>query len=408
MSEQNMLFQPVKIGSITLKNRIIRSATYEGMCDSQGMPTDEYLNLYSKLAQNNIGAIITGCTYITKSGRVMQPKQAGIDDDAKIERYRQVTDQVHSHNGKIFMQLIHSGRQTIPEAVNGNVKGVSAKRSPYFRSIPKPLNTEEAFSMAQCFAEAALRCKKSGFDGVQIHVAHGYLIHQFLLPSINNRRDIFGVDKKSGIGTHFLGVVIDSIRDKCGTDFPLLVKVSCGDDYFNGFSKDNFVQLIRFLDHKKVDAIEISYGTMDHALSIFRGKRVPIDAILQYNPRYKSNNTFIRTMRRRILYPFKKLQMKMFTLTYNLPYAKIAKQHTQIPVICIGGFRAKQEMIDAVGRGETDFISLCRPFICEPDLVNKLIANDSYKAKCLDCNMCAVMCDSPNSTKCYFGKAIQP
>lgn len=407
MSENNELFQPTKIGSISLQNRIIRSGTYEGMCDSQGMPTDEYINLYSNLAQNNIGAIITGCTYISKCGRVMQPKQAGIDDDAKIDRYKQVTNKVHSHNGKIFMQILHSGRQTTREAIDGSVRGVSAKISPYFGSIPKPLNTEEALSITQSFAEAALRCKKCGFDGIQIHAAHGYLIHQFILPSINNRKDIFGIDKKSGIGTHFLGVIIDKIRDKCGTDFPLLVKVSAEDDYYNGFKGDNFVQLIRFLDHKKVDAIEISYGTMDHALSIFRGKSVPIDLILQYNPRYKSQNKFVRALRKRILYPFKKLQIKMFSPMYNLPYAKIAKQHIQIPVICVGGFRTKQEMIGAVGRGETDFVSLCRPFICEPDLVNKLMANDSYKAKCLDCNMCAVMCDSGNPTRCYYGKHLQ-
>ena len=406
MSGKNKLFQPVKIGKLVLRNRIFRSATFEGRCDTQGAPTDEYLNLYSNLAKNSMGAIITGFAYISNCGRAMQPGQAGIDNDSKIPAYKSITDCVHSYNGRIFMQIAHCGRQTIAKAVGGVVCGASTKRSSYFGSTPKKLNTEETLSLAQCFADAALRCKKTGFDGIQIHAAHGYLIHQFILPSINNRKDIFGIDKKIGIGTHFLEVIIDKIRDKCGNDFPVLVKVSAGDDYRNNFNQNHFVQLIRFLDYKKAAAIEISYGTMDHALSIFRGRSVPLDSILKYTPKYQTLGLFGRVLRKRILYPFMKPRIKMFKPMYNLPYAKIAKQHTQIPIICVGGFRTKQEMMGAVERKETDFVSLCRPFICEPDLVTKLMANDCYKAKCLDCNMCAAMCDSPNSTRCYFGKAV--
>ena len=147
----------------------------------------------------------------------MQSKQAGIDDDLKIDVYKRITDKVHSQNGRIFMQIAHAGRQTIAKAAGGVVKGASTKRSTYFGSSPKKLNTEETLTLAQYFADAALRCKKAGFDGVQIHAAHGYLIHQFILPSINNRKDIFGIDKKTGIGTHFLEVIIDKIREECGS-----------------------------------------------------------------------------------------------------------------------------------------------------------------------------------------------
>ncbi|MBU2634779.1 MAG: NADH:flavin oxidoreductase [Nanoarchaeota archaeon] len=406
MNEISELFQPLKIGSLILRNRILRSATFEGACDIQGCPTDGYLNLYSVLAKNNIGAIITGFAHISKCGRAMHPGQAGIDDDSKIPSYKRITDHVHVNNGKIIMQIDHCGRQSVDRAVDGSVRGVSTKKSTYFGSIPKKLTTEEAISLTQRFADAALRCQKAGFDGVQLHAAHGYLVHQFILPSINNRKDIFGVDRKIGIGTYFLGLIIDAIREKCSSDFPLLIKVSASDDYWNNFSQDNFVQLISFLDHKKVDAIEISYGTMDHALSIFRGRSIPLDLILEYNPKYKTHGMLGRFLRKKILYPFVKPRVKIFTPTYNLPYAKIAKKHTQIPIICVGGFRTKQEMTDAIERNETDFVSLCRPFICEPDLVDKLMANDSYTAKCLDCNMCAVMCDSSNPTRCYLGKNL--
>ncbi|MCD4779022.1 MAG: NADH:flavin oxidoreductase [Candidatus Omnitrophica bacterium] len=406
MNEKNILFQPGKIGNLTLRNRIFRSATFEGMCDSHGVPTEKYLTLYTALAKNCIGAIITGFAYISDCDRAMQPGQAGIESDDKIVFYKRITDRVHSYHSRIFMQIAHCGRQTIATAVGGVVRGASTKKSSYFGGAPKKLTTEETLSLSQCFADAALRCKKSGFDGVQIHAAHGYLVHQFILPSVNNRKDIFGIDKKTGIGTYFLEVIIDKVRDKCGSDFPLLIKISAGDDYLKTFNRNHFIQLIRFLDGKKVDGIEISYGTMDHALSIFRGQSIPLDLILRYTPRYQTQTLFGRVLRKRIIYPFMKPRIKMFTPMYNLLYAKIAKQHTQIPVICVGGFRTKQEMIGAVERKETDFVSLCRPFICEPDLVTELMSNDCYKAKCLDCNMCAVMCDSPNSTRCYFGKAI--
>ncbi|MBU2102522.1 MAG: NADH:flavin oxidoreductase [Candidatus Omnitrophota bacterium] len=400
----NDLFSPAHIGKVTLANRIVRSATYEGMCDNQGFPTDAYLAHYSGLAKNSIGAIITGFTYISSCGRAMHPRQGGIDDDSKITAYRRVTDHVHSLEGKIFMQIAHCGRQTVAKAVRGPVRGVSTKRSSYFGGIPKKLTTEEALALGQRFADAALRCKEAGFDGVQIHAAHGYLVHQFILSSINNRNDIFGVDQKTGIGTHFLEVVIDKIREICGSDFPVMVKISSGDDYRNNFSQEHFIHLIRFLGYKSVDAIEISYGTMDYALSIFRGRSVPLDLILKYTPKYDTYGIVGRFLRKRFLYPFVKSRLKMFTPMYNLSYAKIAKQYTGVPIICVGGFRKKQEMAGALERNETDFVSLCRPFICEPDLVSKLMANDGYTAKCLDCNMCAVMCDSSNATRCYLGK----
>lgn len=398
------LFEPIKIGNLILRNRIVRSATFEGMCDDKGFPTDAYCDLYDRLAKNGIGAIITGFAYISPCGRAMHPGQAGIDEDAKIPVYKRITDSVHQRDGKIIMQIAHSGRQTVAQAVGGDIKGAFGRRSAYFGGNPKPLTTKEAIAAAQDFAEAALRAKKAGFDGVQLHAAHGYLIHEFILPSLNTRTDEFGIDRESGIGTQFLKTVIEETRVRCGMDFPVLVKVSAGDDYRNNFTQDQFVQLIRFLDRVGVDAIEVSYGTMDDALSIFRGESVPIDTILKHNPCYGTGNAFRRFLRKEIIYPFVKSRIRMFTPAYNLPDAKIAKRHTRIPIICVGGFRKKQEMAEAINNSETDLISLCRPFICEPDLVGKISKNDSYVSKCVNCNICAVMCDSGRPTKCYFGK----
>jgi 2,4-dienoyl-CoA reductase-like NADH-dependent reductase (Old Yellow Enzyme family) len=169
------------------------------MADPEGIPTEEYLQLYKTLARNDIGVIITGFAYITPEGKAMHPGQAGIYSRFLIPYYRKITDEVHLQCGRIFMQIAHTGRQTLQSVTNEDVVGVSGKSSIYFKEKPRTLTTEEIFSLIDKFGNAAHHAKDSGFDGIQIHAAHGYLLHQFILPSINKRKDEFCIDKNTGI-----------------------------------------------------------------------------------------------------------------------------------------------------------------------------------------------------------------
>lgn len=393
------IFEKVNIGKLELKNRIIRSATFEGMADGKGFPRQEYIDFYKKLAENGVGAIITGFAYISQDGKAMQPGQVGVDSEEKIPVFRKLTETVHNSDCLIFKQIAHTGRQTLESVTGKKVIGVSAKKSIYFNQKPEVLSTEHAYRIIEDFGNAALICKKSGFDGVQIHAAHGYLIHQFLTPAINNRADEFAIDKNTGIGTFFLEKIIENVRQKCGNYFPILVKISGSDDLNPKFNQQKFIELVKFLDKQKVNAIEISYGTMDYALNIFRGD-VPVNLILKKNPIYKSDNSIKKFVIKSLVFPVLKMKLKPFSPTYNLDYALIARKFTKIPVISVGGFRTGLEIGEAIKKG-IDFVGLSRPLICESDFVRKLEADIVYKSKCTNCNYCAIMCDTENRTKCY-------
>lgn len=398
------LFEAARMGPCLMKNRIFRSATFEGMCDAQGRPLEEYQHLYEQLASGGVGGIITGFAYISPEGKAMQPGQAGIDCEEMVKYFRPVTELVHQSGCKIFMQLAHTGRQTRKIETGREVWGVSSKRSRYFLGSPRKLSTEQVYFLIEQFGKAAFYAKEAGFDGVQVHAAHGYLIHQFLLPSINNREDEFGINPKTKIGTKFLEHVLEEIRNKCGKDFALLVKISAGDDYFTRFTKTQFASLISFLDTQKVDGLEISYGTMDNALNIFRGD-IPLKVILKHNPVFKKSKSNIPKLIHNVLiYCAMRIKLKPFKPTYNLGYAKIAKSLTDIPIISVGGFRKGAEIRDSLENGFIDFVSLSRPFICESDFADKLRQDENYTSQCVNCNICAVMCDSDQPTRCYKRK----
>jgi 2,4-dienoyl-CoA reductase-like NADH-dependent reductase (Old Yellow Enzyme family) len=393
------MFNKANLGCHQLQNRIIRSATYEGMCDKNGFPTEAYEKLYTSLASEEIGALITGFTFVSNQGRAMQEHQAGIETDAKIDIYKRIVEKVKKTDTKIYMQLAHTGRQTRSKITGEPVVGVSGKKSFYFNEKPVVLTADEIYTILDQFVEAAVRAQKSGFDGIQLHAAHGYLLHQLILPALNKRSDSFKVDSHWKIGIHHLDYLIDEIHNKCTEQFTILLKVSSGDDYCRTFKKESFVNLIEFLDTKPIDGIEVSYGTMDYAFSIFRGNS-PIETAFKVNPLLRDKKFIEKTIWKHVLSHFVKYKIKRFIPTYNLDSALLAKAHTSIPIICVGGFRTAEHINHALEKG-IDFVSMCRPFIAEPDLISNIKKDNSHVSKCINCNLCAVMCDSGKPTQCY-------
>jgi 2,4-dienoyl-CoA reductase-like NADH-dependent reductase (Old Yellow Enzyme family) len=396
----DILFTPIRLGTLTARNRIVRSATYEGAADGEGRIGDAYVAMYDELAATGVGLIITGFTAISREGRAMQPLQARLDSVESVEAFRRMTRAVHRHGTPVVLQLAHAGRQTRSIMTGSQPVSCTRRRSVYFREKPRMLTDEEIRGIIVQFASSAVLAQEAGFDGIQLHAAHGYLLHQFLLRDVNRRTDRYGIDPFTGIGTTLLEEVVDAVRERCGADFPILVKISGETDFHHAFYPHAFDHLVMVLHRLQVAAIEISYGTMDHAMNIFRGD-VPLPLVLRHNPLFATDAPVRRAVTRSFLRNVILPAFLPFTPMYNLEYAERAKVSTTVPVISVGGFRSRDEMEAALAAGRTDLVAMSRPFLREPDLVARMQAGERWVSACTHCNQCVVMCDAPRLTKCH-------
>lgn len=399
MENKNILLTELHLRNMTLPNRIIRSATYEGWGETDGTPRVGLADVYSRLAHGGVGTIITGFVFTSQEGRAMHPGQCGIDDDVAIEPWRRIVDTVRdiNPNVKLVMQIAHTGRQTRKHVTGRQVVGASSKACSYFKVRPKPLDEERIESIIREFADAAFRARTAGFDAVQIHAAHGYLIHQFLSPWTNTRTDRWAAPPL------LLEEIIRAIREKCGDSFPILVKLSAEDDNSPGIRIEDTIQTVKRLERLSVDAVEISYGTMEYALNIIRGA-IPINAVLAVNPMFNRIPRVIQRIWKKFCYPSYRKKFKPFAENYNLVAVSRISHETKLPIIAVGGIRTLESMTRIVAESGVDAVSLCRPLICEPDIPKQIQRGEFVRSKCTNCNMCTIYCDSHQPLCCYLKK----
>lgn len=393
------LLTPLVLRHLTLPNRFVRSATYEGWGDTQGFPQPELANVYLPLAHGGVGTIITGFTFITQQGRAMQPGQCGIDGDEKIARWANIVARVRAGGAtsKLIMQIAHVGRQTLRSVTGLPVVGASTRKCSYFHQPVHTLYATEIREIIRAFAQAAYRAKQAGFDGVQVHAAHGYLLHQFLSPWTNRRKD------KWAEPTLLLQEVIVAIRQQCGDDFPVLVKLSAGEDTNPGIEMDDVLRTVNCLERLDIDAVEVSYGTMEYALNVIRGE-IPLEVAMKVNPLYNRYPEFVRYLWKVCCFPAYHARLLAFAVAYNVPAALHIKQHTSIPVIPVGGIRTLASMQACVGALGLDAVALCRPLIRQPDLPAQIATGNFTCSSCNNCNLCTINCDSRQPLRCYQEK----
>jgi 2,4-dienoyl-CoA reductase-like NADH-dependent reductase (Old Yellow Enzyme family) len=342
------LFQATTMMGMKLANRFVRSATWEGLAADDGTCTPELKALYVELAKGGVGLIITSHTYVRRDG-MGSPRQLGLSDDTFIPGLRELTDAIHRHNGRVAVELSHAGILSNPK-VTGLTPLVLSKVDGYAGSEGRVMTVEDIQAMIEAFGQAARRAKEAGFDAIQIHGAHGFLVNQFLSPAFNKRTDAYGGPIANR--TRAVLEILAKMKSYVGNDFPILIKMNSEDVMEGGLTVDDSLQAARMLQDAGIGAIELSGGTVvtgDHC-------RKDIDS--------EEKEAYWRKA------------------------AKVFKERLAVPLILVGGVRSLQLAEKLYAEGYADYFSMSRPFIREPGLVARWAAGDWRKATCSSDNLC--------------------
>jgi 2,4-dienoyl-CoA reductase-like NADH-dependent reductase (Old Yellow Enzyme family) len=344
------LFESSTINGMHLANRFVRSATWEGMAHDDGSVTPKLIDTMSALAAGGVGLIISSHAYVSPAGQAT-PWQIGIYRDELLPGLTKMAAAVHAHGGKIVMQLAHAGAFAmekltgLPAYVVSDFEGLAASRR-------HEIGSQEVAKIVKAFAAGARRAQAAGFDGVQLHSAHGYLLSQFLSPYFNRRRDDYGGDLPARTKIHV--EILHAVRQAVGPDYPVLIKMNCRDFQERGLPLEESLEAAKILAAAGLDAIELSGGLLTGGN--LSPSRPGIDSVDKE--------------------------------AYFKQEARTFKQALDLPLILVGGIRSLEVAEQLVTDGTADYISMSRPFIWEPDLIKRWQAGDRRKAACNSDNLC--------------------
>lgn len=345
------LFEETVINGMKLRNRMVRSATWEGMCAQDGRPTQKLINCYKDLALGGVGLIITGYTFVRPDGK-QAPGKMGIHTDDFADDFKKLTGAVHDAGGRIAVQLVHAGGQSDTKNAGRQPLAPSAVQVEQFPEMPAELTKHEIRDIVEAFGAGARRAKAWGFDAVQLHGAHGYLINQFLSPLTNRRSDEYGGSIENRC--RFLLEVYRKVRETVWAGYPVLIKLNAADNLEGGLELSDGIYAAKKLSEAGIDAIEISAGTPAS------GEKSPA--------RTKIN----------------KPEME----AYNLDMARRVRDAVRCPVMVVGGFRSPELVEKAIKKDGMDYIAMSRPLIREPHLPDRWLKGDRSPARCISCNKC--------------------
>jgi 2,4-dienoyl-CoA reductase-like NADH-dependent reductase (Old Yellow Enzyme family) len=317
--------------------------------------TDKQIKLFTDLADGGVGLIVTGIAYVHPSGQI-SPFQNSIAHDASIPGLKRLTRAVHDRGAKIAVQLFHAGRESARflEPKKKLAIGPSiVPNDPFFKKEYRAATAEDIRAITRAFGDAAQRAKAAGFDAVQLHGAHAYLLSQFLSPYTNRRDDEYGGSLENRLRFH--REIYLNIREKVGDTYPILIKTGAEDGFAGGLEFREGREAAKRFSQWGFNALELSQG--------LRGKWYA--------------ETEFRTKINRVEKE-----------AYFRDWSKEVKRLVNIPVMMVGGLRSIGLMEDLVEKGEADFISLCRPLIKEPHIINAWRSGNRERASCISCNKC--------------------
>lgn len=364
------VFEPVEVGPLTLRNRIVRSATWLGLGGPAGEVTDALVERYEALGAGGAGLVIGGYTYVSREGRQL-PRMTGAHADDLIPGLARWAAAIKRGGAAAALQLMHAGGQTRSEWIGDTIPvAPSLAISPQYSETPRELYREEITRILKAFGQAARRAREAGFDAVQIHAAHGYLVNQFLSPLTNLRGDRYGGDLRGRF--RFLQEVVVSVQLAAGPDFPVFVKLNGSDFLPGGFELGEACDVAEWLSQRGVAMIEVSGGTPGS------GSEGPI-------------RTGVDAGRGE---------------GYFRDHAGAIKRRVACPVAAVGGLRSLDLLEEMLSFGEADLFSLARPLLCEPDLPNRWLSGDRTPARCVSCNRCFRPGLEGEGARCVHGAVL--
>ena len=331
---------------VQLQNRIAKSAMSENMSPKHHGPTKELIHAYQRWVDGGSGLLITG-NIMVDSKAIGEPGNVIVEDKTNFEMLQQWASIVKGTGTHLWPQLNHPGRQAIgfinrevvaPSAVKTNLKGMSAM----FKE-PRALTEAEILDIIERFGNTALILKEAGFNGVQIHGAHGYLVSQFLSPLVNHRKDQWGGSLKNR--SRFVLEIYRNIRKKVGDDYPIGIKINSADFQRGGFTEEESMEVVTLLGAEGMDLIEVSGGSYESPAMIGASQK-------------------------------KSTQDRE---AYFLDYIKKVRKLLKTPLMLTGGFRTVATMERAIAEGELDIIGIARPFALYPDFPNRIFEGSLHQ-----------------------------
>jgi 2,4-dienoyl-CoA reductase-like NADH-dependent reductase (Old Yellow Enzyme family) len=353
----SIVFEPFKIKNLELENRFVRSATWDGSADDSGAVTDTSVAIYDRLARGGVGLILTGYTYITPLGQA-GPRQYGIHTDDMIPGMKRLVEAVHRGGARIALQMVHAGANSRYLTGKGEkvqvVSSLERINAPYHE-----MTDEEIEQMVSDYVAAVLRAREAGFDAVQFHGAHGYGMSQFLSPLFNVRTDRWGGSAENRRRLHL--EVIRKARQVAGADFPLMIKFAVRDEEEGGLATDEGVETAKQMEKEGIDAIEASSGVGTTTRMMAEGGK---------------EQAYLRDR------------------------AVAVKRAVSVPVIAVGGIRSLEMAEDIIKSGDADLVSMCRPFIREPEILLRWQRGETEPSTCISCSKCFAVMARGDALEC--------
>ena len=347
----NNLFSPCTIKGKTIKNRVVVPAMVTSFGDESGSGnvTERYIAYHEARAKGGFGLIITEANLVTDKDRAFS-RTIGLWSENHITSHTALTTRVHNHGALILAQLIHNGRQTNERAAGNKIYAPSAIKDPLSPDIPVELSIDMIEELVEAFSESALRAQKSGYDGVEIHGAHGYLVAQFMSMYTNKRTDKYGGNLMSML--RFPLEIIENIRKKCGDDFIISFRISSEEFVEGGLTIEETKAIVMVLEKAGIDIINVSAGT------------------------YTSSEVIVPTFN--------------MNIGWNVSAAEEIKKVCSIPVITVGRINDPIIAESVIKSGKADFVAMGRASLTDPELPNK--AKDGRFEDIRQCIACTVGC----------------